>query len=181
MVPSPLHASGARALVAPFVRPPPPQQQPPPPQQQPPPPLPPAEAAQERDRRAATFYAVKVPRGGRKTCKVAWRPPPRTAQTAQGGGEAPLTGRRFAVVSRAPDLLHVATPEVVEGAADGRAAQTLSLKFSVTGPSGSGDPGRGAVLEALAEIYEVNPADGSRAAVDLLEFTVQVLRQEASI
>jgi len=48
----------------------------------------------------------------------------------------------------------------------------LDVRFSVLGPDTA--PAGGCVLEALAEVYEHRPG-GGRAAVDLLEFTIQVM------
>ena len=128
------------------------------------------------DRSAATYYAVRVAAGGKKSCRVAWTPPPADPRFfADTGGE-----RRFSVVSKAPALLRVGKPEVLTcpaAAADPQRPKPLDVHFSVLGPETA--PAGGCVLEALAEVYEHRPG-GGRAAVDLLEFTIQVANgQEA--
>ena len=123
------------------------------------------------DRSAATYYAVRVAAGGKKSCRVAWTPPPADPRFfADTGGE-----RRFSVVSKAPALLRVGKPEVLTcpaAAADPQRPKPLDVRFSVLGPDTA--PAGGCVLEALAEVYEHRPG-GGRAAVDLLEFTIQVM------
>jgi hypothetical protein len=136
---------------------------------------PPPFLASPVDRSAATYYAVRVAAGGKKNCRVAWTPPPADPRLLAGtGGE-----RRFSVVSKAPELLRVGKPEVLTcpAAADPQRPSPLDLRFSVLGPEAA--PAGGCVLEALAEVYEHLPG-GGRAAVDLLEFTVQVTAEQAT-
>jgi len=115
-----------------------------------------------RDRSKVTYFAVAVDAGAKKTCKVAWSPPPVVAGAGVGAVGAE---RRFVVESRAPEVLRPARPEFAVAAGGG----PLSVKFQVSGPAGLA----GATLEALVEMYEVREG-GGRAAVDMLEFTVQV-------
>jgi len=125
------------------------------------------------DRSAATYYAVRVAAGGKKSCRVAWTPPPADPRFfADTGGE-----RRFSVVSKALSLLRVGKPEVLTcpaaaASADPQRPKPMDIRFFVLGPEAA--PDGGSVLEALAEVYEHRPG-GGRAAVDLLEFTIQVM------